>query len=497
MAVTSVNDEMNKKNNHLVDNCCVIVERFDQYIVKKKRGRPKRLVAQNDVPLLLNCDKNSVAPNLSGFELKENNPQIIEKKSRGRPKQNVSNKSNESKSKKRKKRKRVYTKKKMHTVNKLDEKEVIPEMSIVSKKTNLDVDYEIANNKNIDSNNQALKENDLITQSDLYFENVTLDFNEINWNIRLPKNVKSKSLILQRKNECINSCVEDTNILSLYSHKTNSDIIYSERGRSKSFTTYIEKTPEDIGEFETLNLKQYSKSVSYLDPGPNIHMKRYDKYELMKIYKSKLRRIRTFPNCLAMDSSALNFLVNNMEFYYGEYNKIYHNEEIFSDNEFDEEIEEEIHLINNTTECRFNREYRSKSVPLEKNEKITKKEKVDYMYKSFDNLKELCDINDLHPITFKILSDKCDLKTIENDLDESDNKIRRSKRLNNKNALLQEQYLFIGNEPKFDYLMLAQEIREEHEKQLSNARKIDEEFENKLKTLDFTLITDNIFKPHK
>jgi len=88
-----VKDGMNKKNNHLVDSC-VIVERFDQFKMKKKRGRPKKLLAQNkNVPLSLNCDENSVAPNSSSFKPEVNDVQITEEKCCEIPKNKASNKS--------------------------------------------------------------------------------------------------------------------------------------------------------------------------------------------------------------------------------------------------------------------------------------------------------------------------------------------------------------------------------------------------------------------
>lgn len=529
MAVTLVNSGINKTNkkknikkpaqviNHLVDNCCVVVERFDECMLKK-RGRPKKLIDdKNKSSVLLNkCDDNSVVSNSSGINPEDSSLPIIVKKRRGRPKKSevasniqqpqiISNKLTHKKKRKRNVKKRTAKR------------------NILKDNKNV-----ISNDEDIDFVNNELTKKDLICthpksdtlqNCDEYvkisnkgtteIQDTLFNFNEVNWNITFPKRVKSKSITTLYK--CNNSHVKQNDVaniekvnMSLDLNKVNWHKLPKQE-RSKSVEELIKtKTSKKIDEFENLKLKKYSKSISYLDPGPNIHIKRrYDKYGLLNIYKSKLKRVRSYPNCSLMDSTTLNFLVNNMEYYYGAYTNKYYNDEL-SDKELllNEELLvedlDEIHLVNNISKGGLNRKYRSKSMPLE--HFGYKVEKNVLIYRSIDNLHKLVDTNELLPITFHIPSDKCDLKDIEHNSEECNNKIRRSKRLNGKIKhidILEEEYLLKSDGSKFDYLTLAQQIRKENAGQLLKARKNDPELEEKLRKLNFTLITNNIFRPNK
>jgi len=532
-------------NNYLGDNCCVLVERIDQEILKKKRGRPKKIIAENknETPILLNeQDENSVASNSSDFKPEDLDPPIIEKKRRGRPKkievvQQSQIVTNTIKPKKRKKRKSFFTKVKKQTMksNILKDKKKLISNDSKTIKLNPDVNGDISNNDKVNFVNQViLNGNDIIiTKPDLcYLKSIvalqcsnvytnsrvkkdnecTSSINEqimpldIDWNIKFLNRVRSKSVPSKRSSECINSNVTENgehitkskkqNIMSLNLNLVNWDII-PKRGRSKSVTNYFKIKPDkEIGDFEKLKFKNYSKSFSYLDPGPNIHIKaQYTKEELWKIYKIKLKRVRSFPNCSLLDSSALNFLDDKNRCYGLHYFKIGKQELLPT-----EEIEE-MRLIKNIPESGFKRKYRSKSVPLKQFKDKNEIEKNNFIHRSIDNLKKLCDTYDFLPIISQLSSDKCDLKNIDsNSEEECNNKIRRSKRLNIKSKpidILEEEYLLKCDESKFDCLKLAKKIREENERQLSEARKNDPELESKLTKLNFTLITNNIFRPNK
>jgi len=536
-------------NNYLGDNCRVLVERFDQHKLKKKRGRPKKVVTENtnETPILLNKqDGNSIVSNSSDFKPEDSDPPIIEKKRRGRPKKKEVESTtvqqsqivqNMIKPKKRKKRKTVFTKVKKPTVKSnivKDNKKLISNDSKMIK-LNPNVNCDISSNDKTNFVNQVLlDENDIIiTKPDLSFlksvislqcsslyinsrfkkvNECTTSINEqnmplhINWNIKFPNRVRSKSVPSERSSECIDSNVTENNVHITKSKKQNIMLkdsnlvnwdIIPKRERSKSVTNYFKVKPnKEVNGFEKLNIKNYSKSFSYLDPGPNIHIKiQYTKEELWKIYKIKLKRVRSFPNCSLLDSSALNFLDDNNRCYGLNYFKSGKHEFLPA-----EEIEE-MRLIKNITESGFKRRYRSKSVPLKQFKDKNEIKKNDFIHRSIDNLKKLCDTYDFLPITSQLSSDKCDMKTIEsNSEEECNNKIRRSKRLNIKNKpidILEEEYLLKCDESRFNCLKLAKKIREENERQLSEARKNDPELESKLTKLNFTLITNNLFRPQK
>ncbi|VVC37627.1 Post-SET domain,AT hook, DNA-binding motif,AWS domain,SET domain,SRI, Set2 Rpb1 interacting [Cinara cedri] len=141
--------------------------------------------------------------------------------------------------------------------------------------------------------------------------------------------------------------------------------------------------------------------------------------------------------------------------------------------------------------------YRSKSMPILCEEKI---DKINKKYSSLSNL-------NIYSCTNNISSaDKCDFNIIcekekkqEAEAEECESKfIRRSKRLHTKlkrSDMLEEEHFLISDEPTIDYLSVAEQIRQENEKQLSEARKNDPDLDNKLKKLNFTLISNNMFRP--
>lgn len=74
-------------------------------------------------------------------------------------------------------------------------------------------------------------------------------------------------------------------------------------------------------------------------------------------------------------------------------------------------------------------------------------------------------------------------------------KRRQSKRIKPKNNCM--DILDGIKVPEIDYNQVADEIYKEHKNQLHNARINDEEFDKKLKSTNFTLVNENVYRPNK
>lgn len=74
-------------------------------------------------------------------------------------------------------------------------------------------------------------------------------------------------------------------------------------------------------------------------------------------------------------------------------------------------------------------------------------------------------------------------------------KRRQSKRIKPKNNCM--DILDDIKVPQIDYNQVADEIYKEHKNQLHNARINDEEFDKKLKSTNFTLVNENVYRPNK
>jgi len=269
--------------------------------------------------------------------------------------------------------------------------------------------------------------------------------------------------------------------------------------------------------FDDLKLMKSWKSISYIERGPNIEIERIIKDELVKKFRSKLKRSRSFPNCLFLDTVIWRFLVQESD-YDGESEQ---SDKLQSDLDSDsncgserceiseliqqyEEPEEKTNYMSenvcnsddhrDSDRCDFR--YLENNVPIQQYEQP--KEKTDYMFESLDDLNMFCSINDMP--SFQIPPNISDLKNSVSDQEESEGKIRRSKRLNTKvkdSDMLEEEYFLSSKNSKIDSLLLADEIRRDNEIHLAEARTNDPELDKKLKKLNFTLITNNLFRPHR
>lgn len=286
-------------------------------------------------------------------------------------------------------------------------------------------------------------------------QHMLLELNNINWN-PIPKKTRSKSVseftkVKQRRNSLSDSFM---------------------------FNSYDDTKIQN----NSIKLIKSWKSLSYIEGGPNIQIERYQQNELDKKFRSELKRSRSFPNCMLLDTVIWRFLV------YEQTNDC--------DENYVELSDTDITLINELSVNEYDRQYRSKSVPLEQNE--FKRNENSHLHKSLDNLNILSYTYNLS--SFQEPSDVCELKNDESDLEENEGKIRRSKRLNTKvkdSDMLEEEYLLEPVDSQVDYLLKAEQIRQENERQLSEAQTNDPDLENKLKKLGFILITNNLFKPSR
>lgn len=536
MAVTPINgikkQDVNKSiekkyHNMNIKNCHVTIQQTktstSSVDIKRKRGRPKKTIIMNNediLPVVSDTDnKGSVEPDSFSHLRPEDSDTPIVKRGRGRPKKNkitsdiVQTPQIVSKlvtPNKRGRKKTISTNLKNHTNNvKNDSNSEDTPLSYYSHQYKPEFTYKITSTSSerpltsedfsnaIQEGNFAIYDSTgAIVSSEIAelpplhridefipsftpvqsssldntstqttkpcndkvmndYKNVFLELNDINWN-PIHKKTRSKSVseftkVKQRRNS-----LSDNFMFSSY----DNSIICNDSNR----------------------LKKSWKSLSYIEGGPNIEIERYQHNELYKKFRLELKRSRSFPNCMLLDTVIWRFLV------YEQNNDCDENYLDLSDSD--------TNLINELSVDEYNRHYRSMSVPLEQNE--FKRNKNNQLHKSLDNLNILSYTYDLS--TFQEPSDECDLKNDESDSEENEGKIRRSKRLNTRvkdSDMLEEEYLLESENSKVDYLLKAEQIRQENERQLSEAQKSDPDLDNKLKKLGFKLITNNLFKPSR
>lgn len=490
-----------------LESCNFVASELDPATttLKKKRGRPKKndLKNENKSPIVSNiankclvkCNENDCNEKLTDLKPENLNPLTIVKRGRGRPKKIMSDQIESikptPKKRGRKKRTNIIEPTKELTEPIL-ENNVNSDVSSNSKLINIDINADSNRliSKKIDSNDTIVKnlisspllkcvtlercdDNILFTQtSNIKKTNITrslkdiepdllLELNEINWNVPIRKRSKSSDKSLKMKSRR-NSLSDD----------------------------FVFNTFNELETKNEMKLGKTWKSLSYLEGGPNVQMERHQYNELSKKFRLELKRSRSFPNCMLLDTVIWRFLV---------YQQTYDSDDqIYDSDECTVESDEEINL---THELSINscHQYRSKSVPPFFKQYTYKKEKNGFS-KSQDDLNMYYD--DYSSITsIKTFTDISNLNnTAKNDSEESKSKIRRSKRLNTKIKdadILEEKYLLESDKDKFNYLLHAEQIRLENERQLSEARKNDPELEKKLKKLNFMLITNNMFRPHK
>ncbi|XP_060855766.1 uncharacterized protein LOC132933510 [Metopolophium dirhodum] len=325
-----------------------------------------------------------------------------------------------------------------------------------------------------------IKINEILSESE---QDVFSELEKVDWNLA-PRRIRS------------NSVNESTKIKYRRNSLTDNFVYNSPKKSKKSM-------------FEDLKSLKSWKSVSYLERGPNIQVERIIQNDLAKKFRSKLKRSRSFPNCLFLDTVIWRFLVQECEY------------ECDSEENYESSSDLNADSNSDSDGC-------ENSKPTQQYEQP--EEKTNYMSGNLDNLNMLCSTNDLpsfqippnisdlensesdpedlrgsdryecHFLENSEPSNISDLKNSESDQEEFEGKIRRSKRLNTKfkaTDMLEEEYLLSSENSKIDSLLLADEIRKDNEIHLAEARANDPELDKKLKKLNFTLITNNLFRPHR
>lgn len=529
--INKSNNTMNNisVNNHNIDlrkSCSVVLEKMDLIKLhpdqKKKRGRPKKKVINNQEksPVAFNVESKDLIEPDSLNELKPENSDtpptpLPIKRGRGRPKKNGNTttlkpqdifKKKKYKKKGRKKRTNVKkTLKKMESFS-LENKTTL-EVSNDSESSTLDVNADILNTEEcISVDNVLINENSITSCESKSNDNTRKNKKNMTSQLGMScavylekldtfKEQRKSASITNPKVETINSLKDIKQDFIIKFDKANWNIV-SNQVKSNSHNEYTkirhrrnslsDNFVYDLSDFSKIKnddkpLQKSWKSLSYLQGGPNIQIERYQHNELHKKFRKELKRSRSFPNCMLLDTIIWRFLVNEQTNYTDDCF-------MFSDSEID--------LLNELSVYEYNHEYRSKSIPLEQCE--YKNESNKFLSRSLDSLNMLCYTKNLPP--FQINPGESDLKNTESDSDERENKIRRSKRLNTKIKdmdMIDEKYLQESDNAKSNYLLLAEEIRKENERQLLEARKNDQELEKKLKKLGFTLITNNLFRPDR
>lgn len=516
------NDEPEK-----LASCNVVAEKLEDSTtpLKRKRGRPKTkgLKNENKSPIVSNvinedlllakeksvtnvsniADKSSTECNvLNDLKPEELNPLKIMKRGRGRPKK-MSNEVETDQIELTKPIPKKQGRKKRINIIESTKKSIRPTLennvnSDVSSNSqliniNVDADSNHLNNENINAINTVVQ--NLISNS--YLKCITLERYDDNILLTQTNNIEKKNITKSLNNIEPDLLLELNDVnwnVPIRKRSKSSDKSLKVRSRRNSLSgDFVFNTFNELETKNEIKLSKMWKSLSYLEGGPNIQIERYQYNELSKKFRLELKRSRSFPNCMLLDTVIWRFLVYQQT-YDSDDQQIYDSDECTS-----EMSDEEINL---TYECSENscRQYRSKSVPPFCKQYTYKIEKNNGFSKSQDDL-NMC-YDDYSSITsIKTFSDISNLEnTAENNSEECKNKIRRSKRLNTKiknTDILEEKYLLESDKDTFNYLLYAEQIRQENERQLSEARKNDPELEEKLKKLNFMLITNNMFRPHR
>lgn len=507
---------------------CNVAEKLEDLTapLKRKRGRPKTkgLKNENKSPIVSNvinedlllvkeksvtnvsniADKSSAECNiLNNLKPEKLNPLKIVKRGRGRPKKIISNVvetdqigSTKSTPKKRGRKKPINIIESTKELTRpILENNVISDVSSNLKMINVDVDADsnCLNREKINSINTVVQN----LMSGSYLKCVTLERYDDNFVLTQTNNIE-KVNITKSLNDIEPDLLHELNDVNwnvpIRKRSKSSDKSLKMKSRRNSLSDDF--VFNNFNELETKNemkLSKMWKSLSYLEGGPNIQMERYQYNELSKKFRLELKRSRSFPNCMLLDTVIWRFLVYQQT-YDSDDQQIYDSDDCTS-----EMSDEEINLTHELSKNSCH-QYRSKSLPPFCKEYTYKNEKNNGFSKSQDDLNMCYDDYSLITST-KTFSDISNLENIaENNSEECKSKIRRSKRLNTKiknSDILEEKYLLESDKDKFNYLLHAEQIRQENERQLSEARKNDPELEEKLKKLNFILITNNMYRPHR
>lgn len=497
------NDNMSMTiNNHNYDftnTCSVVVEKCDALPlkklanqVKKKRGRPKKKVIPNQekVPVALNIDSEDLIGSDLLNKLKPEDSDkpttpLVVKRGRGRPKKiGIASSTIPTKPQivfKRGRKNRNFTN--------VKKRSNIMESNSLKNGTTSDISNDLGLSTLEVSKMMKKKENKPYVRG-LRCKIILDRCDNLIKDQQQKKILKKKNKKKSKKVETIDCLKDRKQDLLIKFDKANWNIVpkhtktmsldghfcHQIRHRRNSLSDNFVYDITDFSKVENddVKLKKSWKSLSYLQGGPNIQIEQYKQNELRKKFRTELKRSRSFPNCMLLDTVIWRFLVNEQS-YYNDDNFI------LSDSE--------INLLNELSEDGYNHQHRSKSTPVKQCEYNDENNKR--LSRSLENLS--CTEN-LPP--FQINADECDLKNT----DECETKIRRSKRLTTKIKhadMIDDKCLQESDNSKHKYLLLAEQIRNENERQLSEAMKNDQVLEKKLKKLNFTLITNNLFRPDK
>lgn len=514
-------EKINLAVQQLSNECCVIVHKYGGMKSEKKRGRPKKTAVKVEIK----------KPGTSGVSNKKKTkpvsdlkPQVEEvlktvKRSRGRPRKNPVEPVIKTKqsppsavvTKKRKGKKPSLTnvtrgRPKSKKTNATSENEVISNISSDSGLSK-SCDIDVTNNLLIFENSTTLNESEPIGKNLEFSDKIdhevlssqipkeiidileTCYDSSVQEDIGIDCSTSTISISLsndenEKQNELIEFNELNMNTMPVRNRSKSFDMPSKKRNRRNSLSDNFVYSINNLEHETDAILKKNWKSLSYLEGGPNPLIERFERKELDKKFRSELKRSRSFPNCMFLDTVIWRYLV-----YQHSYD---------SDEKYVELSDTEMDLINELSWDGYNREYRSKSMPIESYE--YKHEKKLEAHKSLDNLNDLCFTNNSPLKSFQIPLVINLMENTESNSLECEGTRRRSKRLNSKikhNDMFEEGDLLESYKMTVNYLQIANEIHEESQKQLAEARKNDPELEKKLKTLNFTFITNNIYRPDR
>lgn len=525
----NITNFIQENNEQLSHHSHVVIKGVENSVqVKRKRGRPKKIVLENENQIqiasnIIDKDFNNSIGNKSKTisdidndclmradllaNLKSNDstlPSIVPKRGRGRPRKNTSNMVDKAKIESVVNTPKKESRKK-RSINLIEQTN---DSTLVKSDENFSSTCSNSNEINFADTETINKYSVISEESEIQFKKCIVEYKSISENnfTHVTTKVYDNCTEIEKtdstkQTNTTESLIDGPDLLFQINDTDCNSVFRQKRSKSldsdhESKTRHRKNSLSDnfvFGSFDgstitnTNNrLNKFWKSLSYLEGGPNYLIERYQRNELNKKFRSELKRSRSFPNCMLLDTVIWRFLV---------YQQIYN-----SDESFVELSDAEKNLINELPENGNHHEYRSKSEPI--CDLPYKKDEINYcLSKSFNNLNILgCD--NLSIISSQTSLNVSDLNdSTKNEAEDSDGKIRRSKRLNTKTKdsdnVLEEKRLLESNKPKFDYLLYAAQIREENERQLLEARKNDPELEEKLSKLNFTFISTNLFRPHR
>lgn len=350
------------------------------------------------------------------------------------------------------------------------------------------------------------------------------------------KNRKKKQLLIitntDKEDQCKDNILKECNIIKSLSTDWDNITIYQSERKSKSvndLSEVIENLPskpirrasltwgftftstEKVEDSSLLKMSSYDNisnaikcinlnETLFEETSSSIDNSQLD-IDKKLIYKEKIINENTFQKSNSSVIDAISCrdsnLITNSVLKTNKFNKTSTNS--FELNQKNDELnpqsdkcnKEKTHISNLVTlkfslseNFKFNSNYKSRKI---------RSKSVDYFTKNTNNTIRRCqshnDINKLErPVDFALNLQKSHKKIIPK-------KRRQSKRIKPKNNRI--HILDDIKAPEVDYNQVADEIYKEHKNQLHNARINDEEFDKKLKSTNFTLVNENVYRPNK